>query len=114
MKVLIAGSKSVDDYALVADAMKNCGFTITEVVCGNARGIDTLGYRWAQTHGKRIKQIHADWDGDGTSLGDSKLVQYCDAAVIIWDGQSRGTRRLVNAMIKSNKPYYLRLTELED
>jgi hypothetical protein len=114
MKVIITGSKDIEDYKLVADAMQNCNFNVTEVVCGNARGIETLGYRWAQCYGKAVKQIQGDWDQDGNPIGDSKMVSYCDAAVIIWDGKSQGTRKLINQLIKKNKPYYLQLSLEEE
>jgi hypothetical protein len=113
-KVLITGSKSIEDYALLAAAMQNCNFPITEVVCGNAKGIETLGYRWAQCFAKPVKQIPAEWDHRGNGVGIHKLIQYCDAAVIIWDGRSKGTRRVLDHIIQSQKPYYLRLTHSED
>ena len=47
MKVIIAGSRGVEDYALVEEAVKQSGFDITEVVSGTARGVDLLGEHWA-------------------------------------------------------------------
>ncbi|NBO70785.1 DUF2493 domain-containing protein [bacterium] len=119
MKVIIAGSRTIEDYALVAQSMQRCGFEVTEVVCGMATGIDTLGYRWAQCYNKPIKQMPANWNRDGKAAGpirNREMAKYADAAVIIWDGNSAGTRNMIDEMIRAKKPYYLQLTEsnLED
>ena len=50
MKVIIAGSRNLDNYLLVAQAMQRCGYEVTEVVSGCATGIDTLGERWARSN----------------------------------------------------------------
>lgn len=119
MKVVIAGSRTLDDYALVSQAMKRCGYEVTEVVCGMATGIDTLGYRWALCFNKPIKEMPANWNRDGKAAGairNREMANYADAAVIIWDGKSTGTRNMVDEMIRAKKPYFLQLTEstLED
>lgn len=119
MKVIIAGSRNLEDYGLVAQAMQRCGFDVTEVVCGMAAGIDTLGYRWAQCYNKPIKEMPANWNRDGKAAGpirNREMAKYADAAVIIWDGESPGSRNMVDEMIRAKKPYYLQLTEsnLED
>lgn len=117
MKVIIAGSRNLQDYKLVAQAMRMCGFDVSEVVCGMATGIDTLGYRWAQCYNKPIKEMPANWNRDGKSAGpirNRQMAEYADAAVIIWDGKSRGSRNMINEMIRKNKPYFVQLTESED
>lgn len=119
MKVIIAGSRNLNDYALLTQAMKRCGFNVTEVVCGMATGIDTLGERWALAHNIPIKEMPANWNRDGKAAGpirNREMAKYADAAVIIWDGKSAGTRNMVDEMIRAKKPYYLQLTEsnLED
>ena len=43
MKVIIAGSRDIIDYQLVVDTIKESNFIITEVVCGEASGVDSLG-----------------------------------------------------------------------
>lgn len=117
MKVIIAGSRNLQDYKLVAEAMERCGFDVTEVVCGMATGIDTLGWRWAQCFGKSIKEMPANWSQHGKKAGvlrNIEMAKYADAAVIIWDGVSPGSRHMINSMIREGKPYYVQLTESED
>lgn len=114
MKVIIAGSRNLEDYTLVAQAMQRCGFDVTEVVCGMATGVDTLGYRWAQCNNISIKEMPAQWHQYGKRAGpvrNKQMAEYADAAVIIWDGKSPGSRNMINEMIRAKKPYYVQMTE---
>jgi hypothetical protein len=117
MKVIIAGSRTIDDYKLVVQAMKHCGFTVTEVVCGMATGIDKQGEVWARANNLPVKEMPADWNQHGKAAGpirNREMAKYADAAVVIWDGKSRGSRNMINEMIRQGKPYFVQLTESED
>lgn len=119
MKVIIAGSRNIDDYKLVVDTIIKSGYTITEVVSGAAIGVDRLGERWAIANGVPVKQMPADWHTYGKTAGPHRnraMAEYADAAIIIWDGESRGTRNMIENMIRRNKPYCIGMTSvtLED
>ena len=119
MKVIIAGSRNIEDYALVVQAMSRCGYEVTEVVSGCATGIDRLGEQWATTNNIPITEMPANWNRDGKAAGPIRnrdMAKYADAAVIVWDGKSAGTRNMIDEMIRHKKPYFLQLTEsnLED
>lgn len=127
MKVIIAGSrykdkeegKVFDDYNLVVEAVNRSGFTITEVVSGCAIGADRLGEKWATANGVPIKEMPADWNRFGKSAGPQRnkaMAEYADAAIIVWDGISPGSRNMIENMIRRKKPYYVALTSrtLED
>ena len=43
MKVIVAGSKTFNKYILIKETLDNRDITITEIVCGEARGADLLG-----------------------------------------------------------------------
>jgi len=47
MKVIIAGSRNINNYDIVLNAISDSNFDITEVVCGMASGVDDLGYKYA-------------------------------------------------------------------
>lgn len=118
MKVIVAGSRNIDDYKLVVDTIRRSGYTITEVVSGTAVGVDRLGERWAIANNIPIKEMPADWR-HGNSAGPRRnhaMAEYADAAIIIWDGHSRGTRNMIENMIRRNKPYHIGMTSatLED
>jgi hypothetical protein len=119
MKVIIAGSRSVDDYSLIVQAVERSGYNITEVVCGCAVGIDRLGEQWARANNIPIKEMPADWNRNGKAAGpirNREMAEYADAAIVVWDGKSPGSRNMVENMIRRKKPYYVVLTSttLED
>jgi hypothetical protein len=119
MKVIIAGSRNIDDYKLVVDTIRASGYTITEVVSGCAVGPDRLGERWALVNNIPVKEMPADFGKYGKSAGfrrNKEMAEYADAAIIIWDGESRGTRNMIENMIRKKKPYHIGMTSatLED
>lgn len=119
MKVIIAGSRDILDYKLVVQSIQRSGYEITEVVCGCAAGIDTLGEQWAINNEIPIKYMPADWNRHGKSAGpmrNKKMAEYADAAIVIWNGVSPGSKNMIQNMIRQNKPYYIGMsaTTLED
>ena len=119
MKVIIAGSRKVDDYSLIIEAVKRSGYTITKVVSGCAIGIDRLGEKWAIANNIPIKEMPADWNRNGKAAGPMRnrdMAEYADAAIVVWDGKSPGSRNMIENMIRRKKPYYVALTSttLED
>jgi hypothetical protein len=100
MKVVIAGSRWLNNFDLVVEAVKASGFTISEVVSGRARGVDTLGERWAKENNVPIKEFPADDDFKLSSdLGgfarNGEMAAYADALILIWDGVSGGSRNML-------------------
>lgn len=124
MKVIIAGTRykdpinkiAFDDHSAIVEAVRRSGFEITEVVSGNAIGVDTLGEIWAVAHNKLIKYMPvtpAEWSRLGKRAGpmrNQRMAQYADAAIIIWDGVSPGSKNMIAEMVKLKKPYYVYLT----
>lgn len=114
MKTIIAGSRTITSRKLIDAVMMNYPSPITEVVCGTAKGVDTLGEEWAHSRDIPVKYFPADWDKYGKKAGplrNKEMAEYADAAVIIWDGQSRGTKNMINIMTKMNKPMWLVRTD---
>lgn len=72
---------------------------ITEVVSGGAKGVDTLGETWAIKNGVSIKRFPAEWEKYGISAGhirNRKMGDYADALIAIWDGNSKGTKGMID------------------
>ena len=98
MKTIIAGSRTINDQALVDQAVADSQFTITEVVCGTAEGVDQCGQEWANEHGIPIRWFPADWEEEGKKAGplrNERMAKYAEAAIIVWDGISRGTADMI-------------------
>lgn len=110
MKVIIAGSRTIQDWDVVAQAIKNAPFKITEVVSGGAQGVDYLGECLAELHGMSLKQFPADWHKHGRAAGpirNKEMAQYADGLIAIWDGDSRGTANMIHEMEKLKKPVHI-------
>ena len=98
MKTIIAGSRSITELHLVEDAVWNSDFLISEVVSGGARGVDTLALQWANNNRKKFRIFTPDWDGLGKRAGfvrNQEMADYADALIAVWDGESRGTRDMI-------------------
>jgi hypothetical protein len=99
MKTIVAGSRDYNNYKAVASVLDRCPWLVTEVVCGEARGPDTLGRKWGETNEIHVESFPADWDEHGKTAGHIRnlaMAQYSEACVIFWDGQSKGTMNMIN------------------
>lgn len=113
MKVIIAGSRSIEDYSLICKAIRMSRFEITEVVSGHARGVDLIGERWANSNSIPIKEFPVsshDWDTFGKSAGyrrNVKMAEYADAVIVVWDGSSRGSKHMIDIAKRMRMPCYV-------
>jgi hypothetical protein len=118
VKVIIAGSRSITEFETVKAAIEASGFTISEVVSGAAKGVDRLGEQYAAEHGISVKQFKPDWARNkrgGGLVRNKDMAEYADAAVIVWDGESKGAKHMADTMQQLGKPVYLHtLTGLLD
>jgi hypothetical protein len=123
MKVIIAGGRDFLDYELLKVAIKDSCLEITEVVCGEAKGADLLGRRWAEENNIPIASFPAKWKDlsgeDGYPVktnhryGNSynacaghnrniMMAKYADELIAFWDGKSRGTMHMIATATKEN------------
>lgn len=112
MKLIIAGSRTLNPEWQLIDAlvMQFDMDTITEVVSGGAKGVDTDAQRWAEAVKLPFKLFSADWETHGKSAGykrNAEMAKYGDALLAIWDGHSRGTNNMIEVMRIYNKPVYI-------
>lgn len=110
MKVIIAGSRDDVRYTDVVEAYEKAGFIATEIVSGTARGADTLGETFARLKGIPVHRMPANWTGLGKKAGlmrNEDMGRYADAAVVVWNGRSRGTKHMIDFMKKLGKPCFV-------
>jgi hypothetical protein len=97
MKTIIAGSRGITDQKAVDEAIAECGWKITEVVCGKAAGVDSLGEAWATAQNVSLKAFPADWHTFGRAAGfrrNADMAEYAEALILVWDGNSPGSRMM--------------------
>lgn len=98
LKVIIAGGRDFNDYAKVISVLSNLKHPF-EVVCGEARGADALGKRYANEHNLTVHSFPADWTTHGKSAGykrNEQMAEFADACISFWDGKSRGTKHMID------------------
>lgn len=98
MKTIIAGSRDItsDKVIYVLDFL---GAQISEVVSGEAKGPDSIGEQWAITKSIPLRKFPPDWDKWGKSAGirrNIEMLEYADWLVAFWDGQSKGTKHIID------------------
>lgn len=111
MKTIIAGSRDITEYELVVQAIAESGFVITEIVCGMAKGVDMLGYRYAKDHRIPVKEFPADWNTHGRAAGpirNKEMALYADALIALWDGVSKGTKNMIDLATKQGLRVYVK------
>lgn len=126
MKVIIAGSRHLNPFKFfsaqrrgeathklyqiiskhLAHLESELGQPVTEIVCGKAAGIDTVGEAWAISNGIRVAEFPAEWElgKHAGMLRNAQMAEYADAALVIWDGKSKGSADMLKQMHRLAKP----------
>ena len=109
MNVVVAGSRSISDISLVDLAIRRAGFPISCLISGCAFGVDRLAERLAERNRVPIWRFPADWSlGRGAGfIRNKKMLVVADAAVVIWDGESRGTAHTLRTAFQLEIPLFL-------
>lgn len=97
MRVIIAGSRSIADMAVLERAIEKSGFEITEVLTGGARGVDSLAHDWAEEREIGVTIFPAHWTLGRCAgpLRNEEMAKNADALIAVWDGHSRGTKDMI-------------------
>lgn len=124
MLVIVAGSRKLNDYAIVCKAIEESGFNITRLVTGRATGVDFLGEKWAINHKIPITAFPADWAKYGKKAGPIRNRQMADflvqnyeeyggcGLVAVWYSLAhRGTDDMINVATQCGIPKYVHRVE---
>lgn len=110
MRTIIAGSRGWTDKQSLVQAIAMCGWPVTTILSGGAKGADRLGEAWAKTHGIPLELYLADWDTWGKSAGYRRNLQMAanaEALIALWNGKSRGTAHMINIAHNAGLPVYV-------
>ena len=103
MKLMIVGSRSIQNFDLTPHIPQNVDLIIT----GGAQGIDSLAEEYADRHkiSKLILRPRYDLYGKPAPIFRNKqMVELADQILVIWDGHSRGTQSTIEFARKKQKP----------
>ncbi len=104
-KVVVAGGRDFGNYMLLKESLdvllarKVANGTKVIIISGMARGADSLGEKYAKEKGYEVSYFPAKWNTYGRSAGykrNIEMAQNADAVVAFWDGQSRGTKHMID------------------
>lgn len=110
MRVIIAGSRGIQDYSSLLMAIAACPFVPTVIISGGARGVDQLGERYAKSNNIPLEKYLANWNAYGKSAGYKRNVEMAnvaDALLVIWDGESKGTRHMMGIAHKKKLQIFI-------
>jgi hypothetical protein len=103
-KVIVAGGRDFSDYRLMHETLDRLLKSKSKthkvaIISGTARGADTEGEEYAHDVGIDCIQMPADWNTHGKSAGYKRnhaMAEIADAAVVFWDGKSRGSKHMID------------------
>lgn len=115
MRLIIAGGRDFNDYELArAELMKtiiDVPLAEIEIVCGGAKGADTIGETFAKNFQLQIKYFIPVWrneDGiyDRTAgfKRNRNMGAYATHVIVFWDGKSKGTEHMIKEAKKRKLP----------
>lgn len=109
IRLIVAGGRDFNDRALMCDELHKFlpGITLAALVliCGEARGADSLGKSIMQQLGVPIESYPAEWDRLGKSAGYTRNTDMANVAthlIAFWDGKSKGTKHMIDIAQRKN------------
>ncbi len=102
MKIAVIGSRGL----IVKDLANYLPSDVTEIVSGGAVGIDACAKEYAIENGLRLTEFLPEYKkfGRGAPLKRNlQIIDYADEVLAFWDGQSRGTKYVIEQCKKRNK-----------
>lgn len=114
-KLIVAGSRGFDDFdlmsrVLIAMADNEFAGRDVSIVSGMAKGADALAVRFANAHKIALYKFPANWNGLGKKAGfirNTQMGNFADGLLAFWDGESNGTRHMIEYMQRLNKPVHI-------
>lgn len=107
MRLIIAGSRTFTvGHELLYDLMRHFKIEPDEIVTGCADGVDRSARGLTAIP---VKIFEADWISYGKAAGpirNREMAKYADKLLLVWDGESRGSRNMREEMLHLKKPVF--------
>lgn len=113
-RLLVCGSRGITDKDWIFSQIES--YWYEHLACysdpimieGAARGVDLIAKAYAVENDWKVEEYPADWEKHGRGAGyirNDIMVKAADEVLILWDGESRGTKNDINLCKKYNKPH---------
>lgn len=102
MKVAIIGSRNLT----INNLEKYIPASVTEIVSGGAKGIDTCAQKYARANNIKLTEFlpqYSIYKKSAPLKRNLQIIDYADIVIAFWDGKSRGTAYVINACKKMDK-----------
>ena len=125
MNICIAGSRNINNVAIIQETvlkglirislLTNTSLDKTNLnfVVGGAKGVDTIAEEIFNAEYKIIK-IFPDWNKYGKRAGykrNAEMIKISDGLIVIWDGQSKGTKNTIDLAIEKQIPIFVEIVK---
>ncbi|MGN0571992.1 MAG: hypothetical protein ACI4K9_07405 [Candidatus Fimenecus sp.] len=102
MKIAIIGSRSLQ----ITDFREYLPSNTTEIITGDAKGIDTCAKTNAKQNGLKVTEFLPEYSRykKGAPLKRNLKIIAADFVLAFWDGKSRGTKYVIEQCKKQDKP----------
>ena len=114
LTVSITGSRDYEAFDAMVVSLDSAfaefrlnGYGEFHIVSGGARGADKLAIDYAKLRGYEYTEVFADWKTYHKSAGHRRnvtMAEMVDYGIVFWDGISKGTRNMIDALEARNKP----------
>lgn len=112
-RLLVCGSRTITDKNWIYSQIES--YWYEHLACysdpimieGAARGVDLIAKAYAVENNWEIEEYPADWSigKQAGILRNIKMYKNTDEVLVLWDGNSRGTKHTIELCEKGNKPY---------
>ena len=109
MRLIVAGSREIHNVDLIETHMLafEDRYGLFDLICGMARGVDMAAHDIAESYRIPIHEYPAEWDKYGRGAGyrrNVEMAQAADALLLVWDGESRGSKHMLDVAIQRRMP----------
>lgn len=122
MKLIIAGSRNIQDYEVVLEAMKSSPFNINDVdvlFSGGSEGVDKIAENIFEDNYESDISLYpvyeyidvAPKDEVAPLIRNTQMAEDADALIAVWDGRSSGTKDMIDKARENNLDLYIHRTD---
>lgn len=113
--IIIAGGRDFHDKTLMINRIQELEkqgliSSTSTLICGMARGADLMARDIFKDAGLAVRDMPAEWDKLGKRAGyvrNEAMALIADLALVFWDGQSKGSKHMIETMDELKKPVYV-------
>lgn len=102
MRTAVIGSRGLT----VKDLGRYLPKDTVEIVSGGAKGVDASAREYALSHGIKLTEFLPEYEKYGRSAPLKRniaIIEYSDVVLAFWDGNSRGTKFVIDTCRKLGK-----------